>query len=418
MPLFDVPGWSVTAPPVTEASTSVSKKRKRPAGDSQRLHSAELNLEKLVNKLKGNFSSESLGSFGKHADKKAKQAEFSAVARKADKKKEKKAKARQDAVEVKKKTISRPMPLQAAGKDSGASPTRPAKKAKTKHTAEASSSQASLISAKKSLDGSPTGGLTALQKGMKQSLDGARFRWVGLRFAGPRIETAISRLINESLYKTDSAEAHQMMKEDPRVFEDYHAGFRHQVQVWPTNPVEHYISTLSTYPQRTVIADLGCGDAALSRDLIPKGMTVLSFDLVSDGAYVVEADVCNKIPLPGSEGTENEKSDGEAHVVDVVICALSLMGTNWPNCLREAWRILKPGGELKIAEVASRFTDMEEFQSLVGSIGFKLQSKDDSNSHFTLFEFKKTPRRAKSEKEWSSILSRASLLKPCEYKRR
>lgn len=138
---------------------------------------------------------------------------------------------------------------------------------------------------------------------------------------------------------------------------------------------------------------MGCGDAAIARALIPKGKSILSFDLVSDGAFVVEADICTRIPLPGSEGTEEGKSDGEGTIVDVAICALSLMGTNWPNCLREAWRILKaeyglrlewfvdslliffPSGELKIAEVASRFTDVEEFLSLVESIGFKLNSK-------------------------------------------
>jgi ribosomal RNA-processing protein 8 len=123
----------------------------------------------------------------------------------------------------------------------------------------------------------------------------------------------------------------------------YHTGFRHQVQSWPTNPVSHYISVLSTYPSKTVIADLGCGDAALAQALVPKGMTVLSFDLVSDGVYVVEADTCGKLPLPGSEGPEGEKSEGEGHVVDVVVCALSLMGTNWPTCIREAWRVLKAG---------------------------------------------------------------------------
>lgn len=114
------------------------------------------------------------------------------------------------------------------------------------------------------------------------------------------------------------------------------------MQGWPTNPVQHYISILSEYPPKTVIADLGCGDAALARALVPKGIAVVSFDLVSDGVFVVEADTCSKIPLPGSEGDEEEKSIGEGHVVDVVVCALSLMGTNWPNCLREAWRILKP----------------------------------------------------------------------------
>lgn len=81
----------------------------------------------------------------------------------------------------------------------------------------------------------------------------------------------------------------------------------------------------------------------MARALIPKELTVLSFDLVSDGTFVVEADTCDKIPLPGSEGSVDEgPSSGQGHVVDVVVCALSLMGTNWTNCIREAWRILKP----------------------------------------------------------------------------
>ena len=95
-----------------------------------------------------------------------------------------------------------------------------------------------------------------------------------------------------------------------------------------------------------MIADLGCGDAALARALVPKGMTVLSFDLVSDNAYVIEADTCVRVPLPGSEiplsaDQDNATGTGEGQVVDVVVCALSLMGTNWPGCIREAWRILK-----------------------------------------------------------------------------
>lgn len=152
-----------------------------------------------------------------------------------------------------------------------------------------------------------------------------------------------------------------MMREDPQIFEEvslrlppfhtstkltnfqYHTGFRHQVLSWPTNPVEHYVSVFSSYPPKTIIADLGCGDAALAKGLLTKGLSVISFDLVSDSKYVVEADVCTKIPLPGSEGSEDEKSSGEGQVVDVVVFALSLMGVNWLNSLREAWRILRPG---------------------------------------------------------------------------
>lgn len=68
-------------------------------------------------------------------------------------------------------------------------------------------------------------------------------------------------------------------------------------------------------------------------------MNVLSYDLVPDGVYVIEADICTNIPLPGSEPDEGT---GEGHIVDVAVCALSLMGSNWPKCIREAWRILKP----------------------------------------------------------------------------
>jgi ribosomal RNA-processing protein 8 len=174
---------------------------------------------------------------------------------------------------------------------------------------------------------------------------------------------------------------------------------------------------LSSYPAKTVIADLGCGDAALARALVPKGLTVLSFDLVSDGAFVVEADTHVKIPLPGSEG-EGGEGEGEGHVVDVVVCALSLMGLNWPNCIRETWRILKPGCELNIAEVTSRFTDVDDFVSLVNSIGFVLTSKDDRNTHFTQFVFKKTARKGMNDEKWATVLSKGSVLKPCEYKRR
>jgi ribosomal RNA-processing protein 8 len=115
------------------------------------------------------------------------------------------------------------------------------------------------------------------------------------------------------------------------------------VNSWPTNPVSHYISTLSSCAPGTVIADLGCGDAALARALVPKGACVLSFDLVSDRAYVIEADICSHVPLPGSAGSPGGKGAGEGAVADIVVCSLSLMGTNWVRCLMEAWRIMKLG---------------------------------------------------------------------------
>lgn len=112
-----------------------------------------------------------------------------------------------------------------------------------------------------------------------------------------------------------------------------------RLRLGPKNPISHYISTLASYPKGTVIADLGCGDAALARNLVPRGLIVLSYDLISCSSFVVEADICKHIPLPGGEG----ESDNEGQVVDIVVCSLSLMATNWLYCIREAWRVLKIG---------------------------------------------------------------------------
>ncbi|KAJ7179255.1 methyltransferase-domain-containing protein [Mycena filopes] len=409
MPLFEVPGWSVASlPVVVEPLSAGSKKRKRSTEDND--SPEPVDLQKLVKKHRRSDSEgDDASSTVSRGASRVKEIGKSLVKKTMDRQRQKKA----TALEEKKRSISLPKALtpsekgqqmiadkkqQMAASSSSVSLARPAKRPKRTH--EPDKPPLPTIP-EDSLPAKPEAALTALQKGMKRSLDGARFR-----------------LINETLYKSDSQQAHEMMQNDPKVYQEYHTGFRHQVQSWPTNPVQHYISVLSKFPAKTVIADLGCGDAAMARSLIPKGLNVLSFDLVSDGVFVVEADICDKIPLPGSEPAEGERSDGAGQIVDVVVCALSLMGTNWMHCIRQAWRILRPNGELKIAEVASRFTDVDEFSQLVASVGFKLKSKDDGNTHFTLFEFKKVASVGKNKKEWAAILAKGQVLKPCEYKRR
>ncbi|TFK93555.1 hypothetical protein K466DRAFT_537845 [Polyporus arcularius HHB13444] len=441
MSLFEVPGWNVPAAPVAQNN----KKRKRPGpkdkdsddvDEAERIHAAQKNIEKLMRSLgqgmdaldgdasatvpKKKQKHEGKEKASKAVDKQGKKQEQQR-GRTADKAPKKGGAEQRPKSQTKSGTDAAAGPSSAAKQEAHVSPAKNKKKQKRKQVrAESVDADSEAESRRESLPVVPVAtpsavkatnkgkskdeeqGLTALQAGLRKKLDGARFRW-----------------INEMLYKSDSGKAHELMSQDPVVFADYHVGFRHQVESWPTNPVAHYISSLSSYPAKTVIADLGCGDAALARALVPKDMTVLSFDLVSDGAYVVEADTCSRVPLPGSEpGPGGGKSDGEGQVVDVVVCALSLMGTNWPGCIREAWRILRSGGELKVAEVASRFTDVDDFVSFISSIGFKLKSKDERNTHFTLFEFKKVPRQSFSDQDWTRLSSRGSILKPCEYKRR
>ncbi|KAI0761705.1 methyltransferase-domain-containing protein [Irpex lacteus] len=414
MALFEVPGWSIPEAPVS-LSSSNSRKRKRPADaeaevptSSTKLHSAVKNVEKLMASLEDNGEATSKTQKNRRQRKgrdreegEQKRKEFAREARPNKQKGERK----REGNGTGKKHAEMGTP-ESSAKKTNATPTKKPKKDKGKD--EKSQPPADSQPATSSANGSSRAqgkkkaeGLTSLQADMKNSLDGAKFRW-----------------INETLYKSDSSSAHEMMRDNPSVFSEYHTGFRHQVQSWPDNPVSHYISSLSSRPAGTLIVDLGCGDAALAKALVPKGLAVISYDLVSDGAFVVEADVCARVPLPGGEGDDDESGDGRAQVVDVVVCALSLMSTNWVGCVREAWRVLKLKGELKIAEVTSRFTDMEAFVSVVSAVGFKLKSKDDSNTHFILFEFVKVARSNKTDKEWQKLMERGSILKPCEYKRR
>jgi len=158
---------------------------------------------------------------------------------------------------------------------------------------------------------------TSLQTSLRAQLAGGKFR-----------------MLNETLYTTTGAEAWETMKEEG-AFDDYHAGFRGQAAHWPVQPLNLITaSLLATLEPRSLVADFGCGDAQLARSLAAdetNELRCLSFDLVSKDSWVVEAE-CSSVPLPGGNGGE---------IVDAVVCCLSLMGTDWINCVREARRVLR-----------------------------------------------------------------------------
>ncbi|RHZ82221.1 hypothetical protein Glove_110g107 [Diversispora epigaea] len=208
------------------------------------------------------------------------------------------------------------------------------------------------------------------------------------------------RLINEELYTTSSSSAFKLFQENPRTFDEYHEGFRSVVKSWPTNPVDILINYLNQKPKNWIVADLGCGEGKIAQKAPNK---VLSFDLVAINNMIIVSDIA-KLPIPNS-------------FFDITIFCLSLMGTNYIEFLKEAYRVLKPKGELKIAEVVSRFSDINAFIKVLAEIGFDFVRKDDSNKMFIILDFiKSSSQLKKSEK---SLLENASkLLKPCSYKKR
>uniref|UniRef100_UPI0037E81EF0 ribosomal RNA-processing protein 8 n=1 Tax=Semicossyphus pulcher TaxID=241346 RepID=UPI0037E81EF0 len=210
-----------------------------------------------------------------------------------------------------------------------------------------------------------------------------------------RLESARFRYINEVLNSTTSGEAKRMFKQDPQAFGIYHRGYTAQVQRWPANPVDAIISYILQKPSSLVVADFGCGDCKIARSVKNK---VHSFDLAATCELVTVCDMAN-VPLRDAS-------------VDIAVFCLSLMGTNLADFLAEANRVLKRGGVLKIAEVASRFENVRNFVTGLANLGFKIVSKDTENTHFYSFELLKSGDAPENVKKFGLEL------RPCVYKKR
>ncbi|XP_055806374.1 ribosomal RNA-processing protein 8 [Solanum dulcamara] len=210
------------------------------------------------------------------------------------------------------------------------------------------------------------------------------------------------RMLNEKLYTCSGDEALNYFKENPELFNVYHAGYQEQMLHWPEQPVTIITKWLKDHSPSLIVADFGCGDARLARSVKNK---VWSLDLVAHDPSVIACDMSNT-PLESSS-------------VDVAVFCLSLMGTDYPSFLKEAHRVLKPRGWLLIAEVKSRLdpntggADPNKFMKAICELGFTIGSKDFSNKMFVLFYLKKKDEQDSVDREinWPE-------LKPCIYKRR
>ena len=237
----------------------------------------------------------------------------------------------------------------------------------------------------------PANPASKLQQAFQARLSGSRFR-----------------LLNEELYTRPSQDSFSRFSENPELYHQYHEGFRHQVKAWPVNPVHVLVKKLQKR-KHAVVADFGCGDAALAQQLFQIQRNgscpykVHSFDLVASSDLVTACDMAH-VPLPDAS-------------VDAAVFCLSLMGTNLADFVREAHRVLKKEGRVWIAEVRSRFESkgnsdgLKDFvETTLEQLGFTCVAQDRSNQMFLVLELKKNGKEPDAELEYTA--------KPCIYKRR
>lgn len=372
--MFAVPGWNVSAPLATQIEKS--KPKDPPEGKKSKKRKRKQQEQDVDDANVGEYWDRIIEGKDTKNSKKADLAKSSAEGSSngtSEKKKDKKDKKRKNKSEKVDTEENGSTPQLEGGAVPGTqaedSSNRDKKKRKKEHKSksDATSNPPQVVEPIQAFP-EPVG-LTPLQKSMRAKLTSARFRH-----------------LNESLYTKPSAESLALFKSSPDMFEDYHRGFAQQVEVWPENPVDGYVSNILSrgkvrpkpskfrrdndrrketisnddednsvkplprnFKGQCTIADLGCGTASLAQRLQPSfkslNLTFHSFDLSKPtgpaASLVTIADI-SALPLPDTS-------------VDVAIFCLALMGTNWLDFIDEAWRILRWKGELWVSEIKSRF---------------------------------------------------------------
>ncbi|CAD5120374.1 DgyrCDS8946 [Dimorphilus gyrociliatus] len=209
-----------------------------------------------------------------------------------------------------------------------------------------------------------------------------------------RLNAARFRFINEQLYTQTGEDSMKMFQEDDEAFHVYHTGFASQVEKWPVNPVDLAIEYIKKGKPNQIVADFGCGDAKIARSVKNK---IYSFDLIALNDKITVCDM-TKVPLADNS-------------INIAVFCLSLMGTNLSSYILEANRVLANRGTLLIAEVVSRFNNIDAFKRKLEKYGFDLINKK-TYKMFVWMELKKT-KRVNPGKSLPDIK-----LSPCLYKKR
>jgi superfamily II DNA or RNA helicase len=161
--------------------------------------------------------------------------------------------------------------------------------------------------------------------------------------------TVLNRRWNTSRGST----THERLEQDPSEWYLYHTLYREARERWPEQPYQRIAERIRVRPD-WVVGDFGCGECPLAKALPNR---VIGLDHVALDESVIACDM-SSVPL----------EDGS---LDVAVFSLSLMGNNWVDYLKEAYRTLKPYGHIFIAEPKVRWQDrVHELKEAISITGF------------------------------------------------
>lgn len=175
--------------------------------------------------------------------------------------------------------------------------------------------------------------------------------------------------MNKSWSVSRSENTQSRLKADPSEWYYYHSLYAEKRKEWSEIPYIEIAKKIKERPE-WVVADMGCGENLLSKELTNK---VHAFDYVAIDKDVIACDM-SSVSLNSNE-------------VDAVVFCLSLMGSNYLDYLKEAFRIIKPYGNLFICEPKKKIDNrIEEFKKDIESVGFKIIEVNSQSSKFIYFQ--------------------------------
>ena len=161
--------------------------------------------------------------------------------------------------------------------------------------------------------------------------------------------------MNKKWNTSNSKTTHKNLKKDKAEWLKYHELYSKARNNWDEIPYKVIANKIKNRPE-WLVGDFGCGENLLSKEITNK---VFSFDHIAIDETVTSCDLC-KVPL-------NDE------ILDVVVFSLSLMGTNYKEYFKEAYRTLKTYGSLLISEPSTRWEDKEDnLKEMLEEAGFKI----------------------------------------------